>query len=1180
MHGFKSFADPVSIELNNGITCIIGPNGSGKSNISDALRWVLGEQSPKQLRGGKMQEVIFAGTATRKPKGMAEVTLVIDNTAGILPIEYNEVAVTRRMYRSGESEYLINKNQCRLRDIKELFMDTGIGVDGYSIIGQGKIADIVSNKADDRRAIFEEAAGVVLYKSRKAEAESKLKSASENLERVRDIIAEIEGRIGGLKEESEKATEYIQLRDRYKYLGINIILHNLDNLEKNVEEGRAALEEITDRYNSLKQEGNEFDRKIEELRVLESELSSEVEGSNAELLAKIEELNKISNRGQLNTEKLANIEKDLERLNASVKEMQEKLNSENDTFDELVSNEKELSESKTDAVQAHQEAEDRLKEHSLKLNLVNNEIEKSKDRVIDLSNLKISKSAEIKTLLNYCETLRSRRDSLVAEFEGKDEAEASNRKNLEDISAKLEGKEAEINRIRLEGESITDTIASLNEEVSRLAHDIESLGANINRTLARKNTIEEMESNYEGYNSAVRNLMNKSFAGIIGPVSDIISVPKGYEIAIETALGSALQNIVCEDDESAKAAIRHLKSAKAGRATFLPLSSIRSHKQSLDDVISNAKGFISVASDVVSVDSKYKSIAEYLLGRVILADNMENALALSKNRLGGYRIVTLDGEVINSSGAITGGRYQNKTANLLDRKKEIGLLSDTLEKYQKELKELQSSREAKLIEIQNIKLKRNSLNDDYQALVVEYNILKSEYEHVEQSVSQAGDASKKISDEMSSIEDDIARADAMINSYKESIKSAEDEIADIESKMEGLYDDSERYAELVKDDNSKLVSLKVSLSEIEARILSQNELIERVRDVITDLESGIEENTENISELNNTKAILTDSGIESSERADALKAAKLELEAKIERLNSDIDKARSDYEEARRDHKSALAQLEDVSDQKYKLELKNARNETLLDAQKDKLWDEFEVSYLEACDIREENFAITSGNRELKEVKLRMAELGDVNINSIEEYKQVSKRYVFMTEQEEDTSKAMKELSDIISNMDKTIKTKFKETFDEVVINFESTFKELFGGGYAELTLEDESNPLESSIEITAQPPGKKLKNINLLSGGEKTLTAIALMFAVLKAKPTPFCILDEVEAALDEVNIERFSSYLKNFKEVQFALITHQKATMEHADVLYGVTMPEQGISKMLSIKMDDSFDPDELTN
>lgn len=1180
MQGFKSFADPVTIELNNGITCIIGPNGSGKSNISDALRWVLGEQSPKQLRGGKMQEVIFAGTATRKPKGMAEVTLVIDNTSGLLPIEYNEVAVTRRMYRSGESEYLINGNQCRLRDIKELFMDTGIGVDGYSIIGQGKIADIVSNKADDRRAIFEEAAGVVLYKSRKADAENKLKAANENLERVRDIISEIEGRIGGLKEESEKATEYIGLRDRYKSLGINIILHNVDGLERNVREGRESLDEITRQYESAKSSNEKLDRLIEELRQQEASLSSELEDSNSELLVKIEELNLISNRGQINSEKLANIEKELVRLNASIEENTEKLKTEQETFDRLALNEKELDRARSEAEAEHGKAAAKLSEHTLKANLVNEQIEKSKDRVIELSNLKVSKEAEIRTLKNYQETLENRRETLKAEFEGRDNQDSENKAKLAELEEKLEAKKQELDSVKARGEEINGNIAELNERIRAVGSLIDDLGVKINRSLARKNTIEEMENNYEGYNSAVRTLMNRAFQGIIGTVSDIIGVPEGYETAIETALGGALQNIVCKDDESAKQAIRYLKSAKAGRATFLPITSVKGYNSTPDRSVTESDGFISVASEVVKADSEYRNIVEYLLGRVILADNMENAVKISKKKLGGFRIVTLDGEVINTSGAITGGKYANKTANILDRKKEIAELGERIEEYKKETERRVSERESVQTEISSLKEERNGLAEKYQAVIVEYNILKTDLDHAVEKAESDDRANSRMSDEIVSIEDDITRASNMISGYSEAIEAADKEISMIEDGMGNLYDDADRYKAQIEEDNENIVTVKVSLGEIDAKILAQNEMIERVRDVVTDLESSIEDDTCERAELENTRILLNDSGQESTEKEAELKASKENLEKRIEKLNSDIETSRADYETSRNRQKSNTAEMEKIADEKYKLELKNARNETLLDAQKDKLWDEFEVSYAEACDMREENFAITAGNREIKEIKVRMAELGDVNISSIEEYKQVSKRYTFMTEQEADTAKAMHELEDIIRNMERTIRTKFKETFDTVVVNFEETFKELFGGGNAELTLEDENNPLESSIEITAQPPGKKLKNINLLSGGEKTLTAIALMFAVLKAKPTPFCILDEVEAALDEVNIERFSGYLRNFKEVQFALITHQKATMEHADVLYGVTMPEQGISRMLSIKMDESFDLEEFSN
>lgn len=1180
MQGFKSFADHVSIELNNGITCIIGPNGSGKSNISDALRWVLGEQSPKQLRGGKMHEVIFAGTATRKPKGMAEVTLVIDNSSRLLPIEYNEVAVTRRMYRSGESEYLINGNQCRLRDIKELFMDTGIGVDGYSIIGQGKIADIVSNKADDRRAIFEEAAGVVLYKSRKHEAESKLRSATENLERVRDIISEIEGRIGGLKEESEKAEEYIGLRDRYRTLGINIILHNLAALEKNVVIGREQLEELRRDYDAARQRGFEIDSETERLRLLEAELSERIELGNQALLSKIEELNRISSSGQLNSEKLANIEERLARLCSELDGNLAKLETERRTFAELEEKEKEINAAREDASRKHDEAVCDYNEHVRKAGIINEEIENSKDRVIELTNRKIQGEAEARTLRSYLETLNQRRDMLISESEGRGEKESLSRARISGLEKELADKERILRELIASGEELGGRLKELSDSIAASERVYEDKKAELHRTAARKNTIEEMEANYEGYSGSVKALMSRSFAGIIGTVSDLIKVPEGYETAIETALGGALQNIVCRDDESAKEAIRYLKSARAGRATFLPVGSIRGTAVRPDSAVRAAKGFISVASELVGISDEYRRVADYLLGRVIVVDNMENAVRLSKMNTGGARIVTLEGEIINSGGAITGGRYANRTANLLDRKNEIEKLADRIRSIESELEKIRIERAEAVKQSEELRDNQAALEDKYRSVLVDYNVLKSDIDH-EKELSMAQDqAEEKYKDELRSIEEDSERASEMIRGYEQTGEEAIREIEKIENSMEDLMSEAERYKELAAADNERIVETKVRLGEYDTRILSQNELIERVRDVITDLEDAISEDEEERKSLYEDRIFLTDSGQESDEVKEVLKEEKRRLEDELEELNSEVEKTRNSYDRIRHDARSNSERIETLADEKYKLELKNTRNETLLDTQKDKLWDEFEVSYAEACDMKDESFAITQGNREIKEIKLRMTELGDVNISSIEEYRQVSKRYRFMTEQEADTTKAMKELEEIIGSMDKTIRKKFKETFDEVVVNFENSFKELFGGGHAELFLEDESNPLESGIEITAQPPGKKLKNINLLSGGEKTLTAIALMFAVLKAKPTPFCILDEVEAALDEINIERFSRHLRNFEDVQFALITHQKATMEHADVLYGVTMPEQGISKLLSLKLGEETDLEEFSS
>ena len=1178
MQGFKSFADPVNIELNDGVTCIIGPNGSGKSNISDALRWVLGEQSSRQLRGSKMQDVIFAGTTTRKPKGMAEVTLVIDNTAGILPLEYNEVAVTRRMYRSGESEYLINGNPCRLRDIRELFMDTGIGVEGYSIIGQGKIADIVSTKPENRRQIFEEAAGVVLYKTRKTEAENKLKSATVDLDRVRDIINEIEGRIDGLKEDSEKATEYLELRDRYKSLGINIILHNLEKLESDVKTGREELESYKKTIEETAASLAGMDDKLEEARLEEADLKEKFADANQRLLTTIDELGVITSGGRLNHERLLNIERELERIGEELTTAADKLAEEKEELARLEEGEKSVNSEMEQVKKELDEAVMLFNDHTGRNSALNIEIEKLKDQMMNLSNQNVQRNAEINTLSSYKTTLEERKESLTGDYEGRDKTEADNRARLSELAGNLKLKEEELEGSKSRFDEVSNNILSATDTIEKISAEIDEISHKSSKAAARRSTIEEMEANYEGYNNTVRMLMQRNQSGIIGTVSDIIEVPSDYVTAVETALGGALQHIVCEDDDAAKSAINWLKSSKSGRATFLPVESVRADRLRLDSSVESARGFIGIASGMVDTDSKFREIVDYLLCRVIIADNMDDAISISKKNVGGFRIVTLEGEVINAFGAITGGKFSNKTANLLDRKQEIGTLKAQIDEYEKRTKELISQKESEEKTRDLLRDERTELRTKIGTLEIEFNVLKSDIEHAESMVKADEGAAERYKSEIETIDSDLARADKMIEEYKIKISEAEKEIKEAESSAEKLMAEADEIVPLIEEDNEKIVALKIKIGENETKVLSGNEIIERVRDSIADLETSIEENTEEQEELNRQKELLTNTGAESGDKEQSLKEAKEALEKEIENLSAALETNKTNSERLMQEQKESRNKLENIKDESYRLELKTTRNETLSETQKEKLWDEFEVSYAEALDMRDEDFAITAGNRESREIRIRLAELGDVNVGSIEEYKAVSKRYEFMTTQEADITKAMDELKEIISNMDRTIKTKFKENFDKVVVNFEESFKELFGGGYAEIRLEDETKPLESGIEITAQPPGKKLKNINLLSGGEKTLTAIALMFAVLKAKPTPFVILDEVEAALDEVNIERFSDYLKNFGNIQFALITHQKATMEHADVLYGVTMPEQGISRMLSLKLGDEFDMEGL--
>lgn len=1178
MQGFKSFADPVTIEFNEGITCIIGPNGSGKSNISDALRWVLGEQSSKQLRGSKMQDVIFAGTATRKPKGMAEVTLVIDNTTGILPLEYSEVAVTRRMFRSGESEYLINGTQSRLRDIRELFMDTGIGVEGYSIIGQGKIADIVSTRPENRRQIFEEAAGVVLYKSRKQEAENKLKAATTDLERVRDIIAEIEGRIGGLKDDSEKASEYLVLRERYKTLSINIILHNLDNLTASVDAGKSDLEQLGRQLDEAGRRMAEIDDRLEDSRILDAELSEEYGKANASLLEAIEELNTITSGGELNRERLAGIERELARLAGEIASSEEKLAQERAELESLEADDRVLTD-EVNAVRAQLNAAvETYNEHSRKSASLSVEVDNLKDLMITINNQNVTRNAEINTLTNYQKTLSDRKESLAEEYENRDRSDAENRSNLERLEGEVEARARELEEERERIKEYSDKILSATNRISQITSEIDDLAVKSNRAIARRSTIEEMEANYEGYNNAVRSLMQRHSSGIIGTVSDIIRVPEGYETAIETALGGALQHIVCERDSDAKSAISWLKSARAGRATFLPVESVRGDRLSLNGKVRDSEGFLGIASDITESDDRYRDIVEYLLCRVILADTMDNAIRLSKIVSGGFRIVTIDGEVINAFGAITGGRYANKTANLLDRKKEISQLTERIDEYAARTESLKSARNKARNDSESLTQEREALRQHITELEIAYNVSITDRDHAAEAVKSDLGASERFRKELETIDKDIDRADAMISDYRTKINRAEQEYKDSEAKAEDILRELDELKPVIEEDNERIVALKVRIGEYESKVLSRNEIIERVRDSVIELETVIEDNRESAAELENSRDSLLSSGEKSEGREAELRELRQELEARIEDITRRTDANRAQNESFSAEQREIRNSLEELRDERYKIEVKTARNETLLETQKDKLWDEFEVSYAEALDMRAPDFAITQGNKESREVRLRLAELGDVNVSAIEEYKAVSKRYEFMTAQEQDLTRAMNELNEIITNMDKTIRNRFKENFDQVVINFEQSFKELFGGGYAELRLEDETRPLESGIEITAQPPGKKLKNINLLSGGEKTLTAIALMFAVLKAKPTPFVILDEVEAALDEVNIEHFSDYLRNFDNIQFALITHQKATMEHADVLYGVTMPEQGISRMLSLKLGDPFDAEGL--
>lgn len=1174
IQGFKSFAEPVSIEFHDGITCIVGPNGSGKSNISDAVRWVLGEQSPKMLRGGRMEEIIFAGTANRKSKGMAEVTLIIDNSKNILPIEYSEVAISRRMYRSGESEYSINKVPCRLRDIRDLIMDTGIGVDGYSIIGQGKIADLISGRPDSRREIFEEAAGIVKYRNRKEEAERKLEAGKNNLDRVNDIIGEIESRLDSLKEESKKAAEYIALRDKYKGLQINITLKNVEGNERKNKYIKEDMAQLSKQIELTAAEKAAADKEASTNREKSLELNLSGDEIRGQLAALTEDINSLYSERQICNERLQNIKNNRERLIEELEALARKRAQEE-------KNRKQLSTNKESIAQKLKDLEEEFRQKSREYSLLLKELEEAekilsdnKDRIYEAHGIISAKKAEIGSLTALRNNLVARKKHILLQKENSHtEGDLSFEEcekevfALEALKNSLSEKKQEIRKAKEEH----DSVAAKEKELRKKEED---LRIRLGQASARKKMIEDMESAYEGYNHGVRYLMKSEFSGIHGVVADLIEVPAGFEIAIETALGSALQNIICSEDKDARIAIDALKKDKAGRLTFLPISDIRAYPIDRNKGFAGEEGFKGFAVDCIRFNDKYRNVMEYLLGRVLVVGKLEDAIRLSKSSRGNLRFVTLEGEIVNAGGAITGGAFRSGATGLLRRKTEVLALRKTLSSLRKELKEntfmLNVAQNDLKKASDNMKVQEDAFRETERKILIQEGLTRQLSERLE-GIKNAKDRWDK---ELLSIEEEERSAAFMIETLKSDAEDAETEI----NMAELLGEEASRSADdkkaSVAEKEEDITKVRLALEAAKSEENSLNRLLGRIEN--SDKEYADEE----ISKKRQQKQLDLEE--------ETLKEKALDLQTVL----ADNDKKREDV---RRRLQNTVAGLESILHhtdetekkreelgsvlsgyqmQKHELSMKLTRNETQIESLRERLWEDFEMSYLQAMDFRDKEFSMAAAMRDSREIKNRMQELGEVNIGAIKEYESVKERYEFLTGQRDDLLSAADSLLGIIEEMDKTIRKNFRESFDQILVNFSHAFRALFGGGAALLRLEDESKPLETGIEIVAQPPGKKLQNINLLSGGEKALTAIALMFAMLRTKPTPFCILDEVETALDDTNISRFAEYLKEFQTIQFVLVTHQKATMEYADILYGVTMPEQGISKVISLKLGDEFE------
>lgn len=1176
LQGFKSFADKTTLELMPGITAVIGPNGSGKSNISDAIRWVLGEQSMKSLRGQKSEDVIFAGTQSRKSLGFAEVSLIFDNTDGRLPIEYTEVTVTRRLFRSGESEYLINKTNCRLKDIVELFMDTGIGKDGYSIIGQGRIDEILSNKSEDRRHVFEEASGIVKYKARKIESEKKLEQTKVNLLRINDIIYEIEQKIEPLKEQSEKAKKYLNLKEELKNIEIGLFVYNINEYKEKLakiiedtqilsnqrDEENNKLEEINNLKQKLKEEIDVITEEIENLHNLESKILQEKEQINSDI--------KVVN------ERITNNDLNYKRFEEEILDLKEKKK----TLEEEV---KQKEEKKINLFANKEKFEKELEEKQKELDELNNklsekekEIEEHKKVVEQCIDTKFEKSTELSTYATNLENLEKREKTIKIEIQqGISELDGIKftKEDIAKVFYDIENKRKEtLSKLEEASKNKEDSMIKIKEYEDK----INLMLSEYRIKESKLKFLKETEKEKEGYTKSVKTLLlecekNTELAkGVNGVLSSLIEVDKKYGLAIEMALGGALQNIVTETESDAKKLVEYLRKNNIGRASFLPISAVRGKK--LEKIINkNIAGIHGIASDLIKYNSKYDGIIQNLLGRVVIVEDMEQAIELAKQNKYSFKIVTLKGDIINPSGMITGGSAPTRTVNILGRTGEIKELEKNLKEIEAKVKKLEQEKEEYKNSVEEILEKANTLEENLKEIDIQYATDKQKLVSVEENIEKAEKRLKKLKEESSEIK-----------TQKEEIEQkkteTQKEIEELEDKKENLSKIINEYANLNKDNqkyiddlNFDVTNLKISVNSFNESEMSIDEMVERINNEIETNNTSVQNKEQNLEKITLENQKLSEDIKNLENRLVEMDKNIEGRDTKVQELKEERNKKNEKLEETENKVLNQFEILENIKSEITKIEIKKEKVEHDIEDVTNKLWEEYELTPNNVSENYQKPTNVMNATKKSSEIREEIKNLGSVNVDSIEEYKNTSERYDFMCEQRLDVENSMAQLKNVITEMTETMKEQFIKQFKIINENFKTTFKELFGGGTAELILEDENNILETGIEIKVQPPGKKLQNMMLLSGGERAFTAIAILFAMLKINPSPFCILDEIEAALDDVNVYRFAEYLKKFtEETQFLTITHRKGTMEQASTVYGVTMEENGISKLLSMKLN----------
>ena len=1174
IHGFKSFANKIVFQFHNGITGIVGPNGSGKSNVADAVRWVLGEQRIKQLRGASMQDVIFSGTETRKPLSYAYVAITLDNSDHQLAIDYDEVTVARRIYRSGESEYLINGTPCRLKDVNELFYDTGIGKEGYSIIGQGQIDKILSGKPEERRELFDEAAGIVKFKRRKAAAQTKLENEKQNLVRVNDILSELEKQVGPLEKQSEVAKVYLRKKEELKSLDINVFL--LEN--KRLREQLASAEE---KYNLASTELGETGEKYEGIKEEYERIQQEIESLDTAIEAAREQLTDTGLmrgklEGEINVlkEQINSAHGSENHLNNRKAALEEEIAGKEQEKQDILTDKKDTDTQVQEIAEAAAKAKADLEAIQNKITELNNNIEAGKNTIIG----ELNQRATIKSKMGRFDTMMEQINIRKAELNSRLLRAKSDEAAREETVKKLE---ETFETVTEELRQMTEQEAASELELGNIRENLTGLDAKLRETQTRFHqeqskleALTNITERYDGYGGSVKKVMEQKEKekGIIGVVADIIQVEAKYETAIETALGGNIQNIVTDNEETAKHMIGFLKQNRLGRATFLPLTSITKPQEFKNPEALKEKGVIGMADELVGTEEEYRNVAKAMLGRIVVVDNVDNAVKIARKFDYGIRMVTLEGELLVPGGAISGGAFKNNS-NLLGRRREM----DELEKKVKKLSEDIKTYNQK---IEDTKSKRNKLRMDLEALKTEMQRKSIEQNTARLNISQARERMEEEAESAQSLkqeEQEIETKIFEIRSGKESItqelaaseeleKTTQEQILGFQKELESCRLEESEASAHAGEWEVKVEKMRQALDYKQANVDRIGGELERAQAELNEILEALTENAQeverkknNILEIEKTIAASHENQDASRKKLDEDLAKKEELSAK----QKDFFRSREEMSE----------RMNALDKEVYRLGEQKKKLEDGIEGQINYMWDEYEITLSDAAGLRNEEMNdLPAMKREISGLKDEIRKLGNVNVNAIEDYKNLMERYTFMKTQHDDLVEAEKTLEGIIEELDTAMRKQFTEKFAEISREFDKVFKELFGGGKGTLELMEDEDILEAGIRIIAQPPGKKLQNMMQLSGGEKALSAISLLFAIQNLKPSPFCLLDEIEAALDDSNVGRFAKYLhKLTKNTQFIVITHRRGTMEQVDRLYGITMQEKGVSTLVSVNLID---------